>query len=167
MSTSENPTYRVLDTNADARESIALLIASAQQELMFFDRTPIAMRERDLGKPETIKHMRAMLIGGKFRKIRIALHEVQGFESELPRLITLLQQFGGQIMIHRTTGVARQVEDVLIVADERSVWRKPVYSHPRSVMNFDDKVGAKPYVERFEEIWISSELAVTDRQSGL
>jgi len=147
MSTSENPAYRVLNTNSEARESIALLIASAEQELMIFDRTPITLRERGLGRPE--------------------ITEVQSLESELPRLVSLLGQFGGQVMIHRVTGAARQVEDVLFLADEGSVWRKPVYSHPRSVVHFGDKASAKPYLERFEEIWSSSELAVTDRQAGL
>jgi hypothetical protein len=167
MKTSENPTYRVLNTNSEARDAIALLIASAEQELMIFDRTPVTLRERGLGKPEITEQMRVMLLGGKYRKVRIALHEVQGLESELPRLISLLGQFGGQVMIHRVTGAARQVEDVLFLADGGSVWRKPVYSHPRSVMNFGDEAGAKPYLERFEEIWSASELAVTDRQSGL
>jgi hypothetical protein len=167
MSTSENPAYRVLNTNSEARESIALLIASAEQELMIFDRTPITLRERGLGRPEITEKMRSMLLGGKYRKIRIALHEVQSLESELPRLVSLLGHFGGQVMIHRVTGAARQVEDVLFLADEGSVWRKPVYSHPRSVVHFGDKASAKPYLERFEEIWSSSELAVTDRQAGL
>ena len=167
MNASDNPTYRILDTNSEARESIALLIASAEQELMIFDRTPVTLRERGLGKSDITEQLRSMLLGGKYRKIRIALHEVQSLESELPRLVSLLGQFGGQVMIHRVTGAARQVEDVLFLADGDSVWRKPVYSHPRSVMNFGDEASAKPYLERFEEIWASSELAITDHQSGL
>jgi hypothetical protein len=167
MSVPENPAYRVMNTNAEAREAIATLIASAKQEIMIFDRTPITLRERDIGRPEPIEQMRALLLGGKFRKIRIALQDVQGLESELPRLVALLAQFGGQVLIHKATGAARQVQDVLILADAHSVWRKPVYSHPRSVMNFADEVSVKPYVERFEEVWINSELAIADRQSGL
>jgi hypothetical protein len=34
-------------------------------------------------------------------------------------------------------------------------------------MNLADEVSAKPYVNRFEEIWAESELAITDHQSGL
>jgi hypothetical protein len=167
MTAPENPAYRVMDTNTDARDAIARVIASATQEIMIFDRTPITLRERDVGRPEPIEQMRTLLLGGKFRKIRIALQEVQGLETELPRLVSLLGQFGGQVLVHRVTGAARQVQDVLILADRHSVWRKPVYSHPRSVMNLADEVSVKPYVERFEEVWSESELAVADRQSGL
>jgi hypothetical protein len=167
MSAPENPAYRVMNTNSEARDAIAELIASAKQEIMIFDRTPITLRERDIGRPEAIEQMRALLLGGKFRKIRIALQQVQGLESELPRLISLLGQFGGQVLIHQVTGAARQVQDVLILADAHSVWRKPVHSHPRSVMNFADEVSVKPYLERFEEAWADSELAIADRQSGL
>ncbi len=167
MTAPENPAYRVMDTNTEAREAIASVIASATQEIMIFDRSPITLRERDIGRPEPIDKMRTLLLGGKYRKIRIALQEVQGLESELPRLIALLGQFGGQVLVHRVTGAARQVQDVLILADQHSVWRKPVYSHPRSVMNFADEVSVKPYAERFEELWAESELAIADRQSGL
>ena len=166
MTTPENP-YRVMDTNAEARKAITTVIASAKQDIMIFDRTPVTLRERGVGHPELNDQMRTLLIGGKYRKIRIALQDAQGIEGELPRLVALLSQFGGQVLVHRVTGAARQVQDVLILADHHSVWRKPAYSHPRSVMNLADEVSAKPYVNRFEEIWAESELAITDHQSGL
>jgi hypothetical protein len=165
--TDERPPYRLMDSNIDARVAIADVLASAKQELAIFDRTPTSLREREYGTIAATERMRQLLLGGKLRKIRIALNETQGIESELPRLVALLGQFGGQVAIHRVLGAAREVQDVLCIADDHSVWRKPVYTHPRSILRLGDIVEAKPYIERFNEIWSASELAVTDRQAGL
>jgi hypothetical protein len=159
--------YSILDSNADARLAIAEVLASATQEISIFDRTPQTLRDRDLGRPEVIETLRALLTGGRNRRLRIALHEVTGIETELPRLMNLLGQLGAQIAIHRVNGAAREVEDVLILADDHSFWRKPVHSHPRSIFQRRDPTAARVYRERFGEIWESSELAVTDRPAGL
>ena len=167
MNTPDNAVYRIIESNAEARTAIREIIDSARQEIMIFDRTPVTLRDRDIGRPELIETMRGMLLGGKFRNIRVVLQDVQGIESEVPRLTNLLAQFGGQVIIHRAVGAARDVQDVLILADAHSVWRKPVHTHPKSIINLRDDAAVKPYLERFEEIWINSELAVADRQSGL
>jgi hypothetical protein len=163
----DRPAYRVMDSRADARVAILDVIRSAKQELAVFDRTPVTLAERDFGRPETIDMMRDLLVGGRQRRLRIVLHEVSGIESELPRLISLLGQFGSQVAIHQSRGAAREVEDVLLLADDHSVWRKPVYSHPRSVAELGDAVAVRAYVDRFEEIWEGSELAVSERSTGL
>ncbi len=167
MSENDRPSYRILDTNADAKQAIVEVLASARQNIAMFDRTPQTLRDRAVDRPANIEIMRQMLLGGRNRTIHIALQETQGIESELPRLINLMSQFGQQVSINRVTGAAREVEDVMILADDHSVWRKPVHSHPRSILRLDDRIDARAYVERFAEIWESSERAVADRQSGL
>lgn len=167
MKDSDRPFHRIMDTNGEALAAVAEVIASARQEIMIFDRTPATLRERDIGRPESIDTIRTMLLGGKFRKLRVVLQELQGIETELPRLTALLAQFGGQIAIHRAIGAARDVQDVLVLADAHSVWRKPVHTHPRSILDCGDEASVKPYLERFEEIWINSELAINERHSGL
>lgn len=167
MSDTERTTYRILDSNTDAKQAIVEVLSSAQQNIAMFDRNPQTLRDREVDRPANIEIMRQLLLGGRNRTIRIALHETQGIESELPRLLNLMSQFGQQISINRVNGAAREVEDVMILADDHSVWRKPVHSHPRSIVRLDDRIDARAYVERFAEIWEGSERAVSDRQSGL
>lgn len=159
--------YRLMNTNSEAREAIRAVVESATQSIWVFDRSPQTLRERDFDRPEMVEIMSRMLQGGRMRQLRIALHEVTGIEGELPRVVALLGRFGSQVAIHRVTGAAREVEDVMLIADAHSVWRKPVHSHPRSIANLHDEVAARPYIERFGEVWEGSELAVTDRQAGL
>jgi hypothetical protein len=167
MSDAERPSYRILDSNTDAKQAIVEVLSSAQQGIAIFDRTPQSLRDREIDRPANIEIMRQMLLGGRHRTVRVALHETQGIESELPRLINLMSQFGQQVSINRVTGSAREVEDVMLIADDHSVWRKPVFSHPRSIVRLEDRIDARAYVERFTEIWEGSERAVSDRQAGL
>ncbi len=159
--------YQVMDTRAEAREAIRRVIKHAKQSLVIFDRTPETLKERELGRPESIEILRQLMLRDRNHRVRIALNETLAIESELPRLVALLSQFGSQLQIHRTVGVAREIQDVLMLADSDAVWRKPVATHPRSIVSIGHIVDIEPYVQRFEEIWLSSEPAVSDRMAGL
>lgn len=159
--------YRVMDSRTDAQQAIGEVLSRATHRIDIFDQNPASLREREYGRPATIELLRALLLGNRSRKIRIALHEVNEIESELPRLMTLMSQFSTQLFIQRTVGVARDVQDVLLLADEDAYWRKPVASHPRSVLSIGSEPDAQPYQERFEDIWVNTEQAVSSRSTGL
>jgi hypothetical protein len=170
MNTNNIPTekiYRISDSKLDAIAAIADVLKSAQMRVAIFDETPITLREREYARPANIEIMRQLLMGNRERRIRIALHEVSGIESEAPRLMNLMSQFSTQLFIQRTTGAAREVQDVMLIADDHSIWRKPVASHPRSILTMSDQADVAPYLERFEEIWQLTEHAVSSRGTGL
>jgi hypothetical protein len=159
--------YRISESKFDAIAAIADVLKSAQTHIAIFDQTPITLREREYGRPANIEIMRQLLMGNRERRIRIALHEVSGIEGEIPRLMNLMSQFSTQLFIQRTMGAARDVQDVMLIADAHSIWRKPVASHPRSIVTMSDQADVAPYVERFEEIWQLTEHAVSSRGTGL
>ncbi len=162
--------YRVMDSQAEALEAIDQVIAHAQQELMIFDQSPKTLRDRGYGRPQNVDVMRQFLLTSKnsrARHIRISLQDTQGIETELPRLMTLLDQHADLLTIRRAEGDARSVQDVLLIADKDAVWRKPVASHPRSIVVIHDANDVKPYLDRFAEIWQLSGNTVSARSTGL
>ncbi|MCY7389436.1 MAG: hypothetical protein LH481_15495 [Burkholderiales bacterium] len=159
--------YRLMETRSDARGAIADVLQMARREIRIFDADPKLLKERDLGKPARIELLRNLLLAGRDHKLRIALHDTRGIESELPRLMDLLTQFSGQIQIHRTSGRASEARDSMIIADEAHFWRKLHVDHPRSVLTLHDATDTRPLLDRFEEIWEQSELAVTGSRLGL
>lgn len=162
--------YRVMDSKLDALEAIDQVIAHAQQELMIFDQSPKTLRDRGYGRPQNIEVMHQFLLGSKnsrARHIRISLQDTQGIEIELPRLMTLLGQHADLLTIRRAEGDARSVRDVLLIADDDAIWRKPVASHPRSIVVIHDANDVKPYLDRFAEIWQLSGHTVSARSTGL
>ena len=159
--------YKLMETKAEARSAIVSVLAVAQREIRIFDADPKAMKERELGERDQIETLRTFFLASRDHRLRIALHDTRGIESELPRLIALLTQFSGQMQIHRTLGRASEARDSLVTADHAHFWRKLHVDHPRSVLSMHDPASASPYVERFEEIWDQSELAVTGSSLGL
>jgi hypothetical protein len=159
--------YRVMDSRTDAQIAIQQVLTHAKHRIDIFDQHPLSLREREYGRPQTIELLRTLLLGNRSRLIRIALHEINEIESELPRLMTLMSQFSTQLFIQRTVGIARDVQDVLLLADEDAFWRKPVAAHPRSILSIGSAPDAQPYQERFEEIWSNTEPAVSSRATGL
>ena len=159
--------YRLMETKAESRNAIVSVLAVAQREIRIFDADPKAMKERELGERDQIETLRLFFVASRDHRMRIALHDTRGIEGDLPRLIALLIQFSGQIQIHRTLGRASEARDAMVIGDDAHFWRKLNVDHPRSVLTMYDAGGTRPFLERFEEIWDQSELAVTGSSLGL
>lgn len=159
--------YRLMETRSEARAAIGEVVSLARRELRLFDSDPKMLKDREFGQPTRIEALRQLLLASRDHRLRIALHDTRGIEGELPRLVALLTQFSGQIRIHRTLGQAAEARDPMVIADEAHYWRKLHVDHPRSVVTLHSAVDARPLVERFEEIWDQSELAVSGSNLGL
>jgi hypothetical protein len=159
--------YRIMESNGDALTSIESVVASATREIRIFDSLPSTLRDRDFGRPNRIEALKTLLLKNRASRIRIALHEVTAMESELPRLLLLMQLHSTQVQIHRTVGQAREAHDVMLIADDAHSWRKPYFEHPRSVLTLNDPAATKPFIDRFEEIWDSTELVSVGGATGL
>ena len=55
----------------------------------------------------------------------------------------------------------------MIIADQAHFWRKPYFEHPRSVLTLHQPENAQPFVDRFEQIWESTEFAAVGSAVGL
>jgi hypothetical protein len=168
--TDSNPpekVYRLLDGNVEAAAAIEQVVAAAKRELRVFDANPRSLHDLGFGSPARIEVLRHMLLGNRGHVLRIVLHDIAGIESELPRLINLLGQFSGQVQVHRTLERAAEARDPMIIADDAHFWRRPHMDHPRSVLTLSDAPETRPFLDRFEEIWEKSELAVSGTTLGL
>ena len=159
--------YRLMTNNADAREAIEAVVGTAQRELRIFDASPRTLREREFGRPARVEILHNLLLANRGHRLRVVLHDVKSIEIELPRLIELLTRFAGQFEIHRTVGQATEARDPMVIADSGHFWRQLHIDQPRSVLTLHDEVGARPFIDRFEEIWEMSELAVSGSTLGL
>lgn len=161
------PVYQLLEGSEEAATAIEQVIGVARRELRIFDATARTLRDRGYGSPARIDVLRALLVANRNHRLRIVLHETAGIERELPRLINLLTQFSGQVQIHRTIDQATEARDPMVIADDANFWRRLHIDHPRSVLTLHDAVSSRPLLERFDEIWEKSELAVAGSTLGL
>ena len=159
--------YRLMTSHADAREAIDAVVGEARRELRVFDASARTLRDRDFARPARIEVLRKMLLANRGHRLRIVLHDVKGIEIELPRVVELLRSFAGQFEIHRTVGQAMEARDPMVIADSGHFWRQLHIDQPRSVLTLHDDIGTRPFIDRFEEIWDMSELAVSGNTLGL
>ncbi len=159
--------YEIMESNAEALSAIDKVVTNATRELRIFDAQPATLRERDFGRPARIEVLKTLLLKNRTSRIRIALHETTAIESELPRLLMLMQLHSTQLQIHRTIGQAREAKDVMIISDNAHFWRKPYFEHQRSVLTLHDANSTQPFIDRFEEIWESTELVAVGGATGL
>lgn len=160
----EEPVYRVITGNADAVTAIDEVIAKVSRLLRVFDRS---LTDRGFNSPQRFDVLHAFMLRDRTNQIQIVLHETDGLERDCPRLLILLRQFPSAIHIHRATGVALQASDPFVIADTAHFWHRLHYQHPRSVLSLGSPNDAKPLLDRFDEIWESSELAVSASTAGL
>lgn len=161
------PVYRLMASNAEAVAAQESVIVAAQRELRVFDINPRTLHDRGFGNPARIEVLRKLLLASRGHRMRIALHDATAIEGELPRLMDLLTRFSGQIQIHRTLGQAAEARDPMIIADDEHFWRRLHIDQPRSVLTLNNAPDTRPFLERFEEIWEKSELAVSGSTLGL
>jgi hypothetical protein len=159
--------YRIMESNGDALIAIDEVFAHVTNEIRIFDVSPASLRDRGLGRPQRIEQLRSLFSKNRALKLRIAMHEVTAIESELPRLVMLMGTHSSRLKIQRTVGQAREAKDVLLIGDDSHVWRKPYFEHPRSIVTLNDPIAAKPLIDRFEEIWDSTELVAIGGATGL
>jgi hypothetical protein len=161
------PVRRVIEGTRDADPAIESVLAAAKVEVAIFDLSPAHLAARGFGRPERAALLRTLLHASRNHRLRIALHETQGIEGELPRLLQLLGQYSGQMFIHRTSGSARDAMDPLILADDACLWHRLHAEHPRSVLVLHNPADCRALHDRFEQIWENSEHAVSGSPLGL
>ena len=159
--------YRLMEGNADALAAIDSVVDAATRELRVFDASARSLRDRGFANPARIEVLRNLLSADRAHRLRVILHDTRAIETELPRLLDLLTRFSGQIQIHRTVGQAVDARDPMVIADKSHFWRRLHIDHPRSVVNLNDDAASLPIIDRYEQIWEQSELAVSGGTVGL
>jgi len=158
------PARTLLQAKADYERGFGRILGLVRRELRIFDPD---LAELQINSAERVETVARFLHGGPNRRIFIALHDVDHVSRRCPRLIALLGIYASSVFIHRTLGDAAKVQDCFVLADGEHLVRRPVTTQPRGVLVIGDPKECQPMRERFDEIWESSEPAVSANTTGL
>jgi hypothetical protein len=158
------PQRRLLSGRADFANALNDVINKATRTLRMFDPT---VQEFGLNSPQREEQLRSFLLASRNSKLLIAVHDPQHITIACPRLMRLLRQFSHAITIHRTNDTIRNIEDVLVIADDLHCLRKPHAERPNGAVYFDDPVETRGWNNRFNEIWEQSTPSVSATTIGL
>jgi hypothetical protein len=158
------PERTLLATRNDYLEGFNRLLGLVRRELRIFDPD---LAELDMNSTGRIETLTRFLRASRTHLIHIAVHDIEHITQRCPRLIALMGSYTAGIRISRTRGDAAKVQDCFVLADDVHVLRRPVTAQPRGVLVTNDPKECQPMRERFEEIWESSEPAVSVNTTGL
>ncbi len=158
------PQRRLLTSRADFTTALNEVIGKATRTLRLFDPT---MQEFGLNSPQREEQLRAFLLASRNSKIMIAVHDPRHITIDCPRLMRLLRPFSHAITIYRTNDAIRNIEDVLVIADDLHCLRKPHAERSNGALYFDDPAETRGWNNRFDEIWEQSTPSVSATTIGL
>jgi len=155
---------RLLESRADFDASVVELLALARRELRIFDPD---LAEYGFNTAAAEQRLQDFLAASRDSRLMIAVHDTAYITQFCPRLMRLLRQFSHAIAIHQTHDAIRNVDDVLIVADDAHYLRRPHHEQPKGVVVLHDPAETRGWLNRFEEIWEQSSPAVSATTIGL
>jgi len=156
--------HRQIEGMAESSAAIDEVIALARTAIRVFDAT---LANRGFNSPARHDSLRHFLHAGRHHVLRIVLHDTDTFDRDASRLMVLMKQFPTQVVVHRTLPPARHAEDPMVIADDHSIWHRLNFEQPRAIVALHSPADVSPLLQRFEEIWDHSELAISPTVLGL
>jgi hypothetical protein len=158
------PERALLHARSDYQSGFGRILGLARREIRIFDPD---LADLAMNSSERIDSLSRFLRSGPNRRIFIALHDIDHVSKRCPRFMALLGIYASNVLINKTFGDAAKVQDCFALADAEHLIRRPVTAQPRGVLVIGDPKECQPMRERFDEIWESSEPAVSANTTGL
>lgn len=155
---------RELASRADFAAALSEVTSLATRTLRMFDPTVAAF---GFNTPQREEQLSAFLRASRMNRLMIVVHEPHIITQSSPRLLRLLRQFSHAIAIHQTHDTIRNIDDVLVIADELHCIRKPHHEQVRGVVTLHEPVETREWVSRFNAIWEQSTPSVSATTIGL
>ena len=155
---------RELASRADFAAALTEVTALATRTLRMFDPT---VADFGFNTPQREQQLSAFLRASRMNRLMIVVHEPHIITQSSPRLLRLLRQFSHAIAIHQTHDSIRNIDDVLVIADELHSIRKPHHEQVRGVVRLHEPVETREWVSRFNAIWEQSTPSVSATTIGL
>jgi len=155
---------RLIATRAEFQAGITEIIAAATRTIRIFDPD---LAEFGFNTPALEEKLKDFLLASRANRLQIVVHDIAYISGSCPRLLRLLRQFSHAVTINQTHDAIRNVDDVLMVADDAHYLRRPHHEQPNGVIVLHDAGETRGWLNRFNEIWEQSSPAVSATTIGL
>lgn len=156
--------HRQLQSIAEYREALDILIEFAQHRLRIFD---YSLEDGDYNSPQRFELLRTFLLASRSNRLEIVVHDTDHILRRCPRMLMLLKEFSHAVSIRETTAEAKGIFDPFAVADQTHYVHRFHYDSPRALLALNDVEGSHALIKRFEEICAASSPAMPATPLGL
>lgn len=158
------PRRETLHSIAAQLAALDEIIGLARRSIQVFD---VDLSEGGWNGAERAARIGAFLRARRDATLQIIVHDTRWIEGSCPRLTQLLRHYGHAMTILRTGPDARGIMDPLTIVDGRHLLHRFHVEHPNAELAIEQPRLARPFVERFEEIWASGEPGLNATVLGL
>ena len=160
----ETPFAQYFTSLLEYRQSLDTVVAQARHTVRLFD---CDMHDGGWNSPQRYEGLKSFLLGSPQNRLYIVLHNVDYVSRNCPRMIRLLREHSYAVFIHQTHPEARGVFDPMLVADDAHYLHRFHYEQARGEYVLNDPDQTQGLLQRFNEIWHASILAVPATTLGL
>jgi hypothetical protein len=148
----------------ESRAAVDRIIASAERMLRIFERD---LSDSGYRSPHRVELIEQFLRRRQGNRLLLVVHDARHLERDAARLMNLYRHYTHAVEIHQTLEAAKVATDALVLADDSHYWHRLHQDLPRAVVGSNDSAGARPLLQRFDEIWDASEAAASGTVLGL
>ena len=162
MNDASSSTY--LNGRIEYQQALDTVIEHARHSLRIFD---YDLRDGGYNAVQRYERFKRFLLASSKNRLLIVLHRVDYIKRDCPRMLNLLREHSDAIFIHQTNAEARVASNPLLIADDAHYVHRFHYEQPRAEWVLNDLALTQPFLQRFDEIWQASTLAVAPTTIGL
>jgi hypothetical protein len=164
METSNQDSYRRMETLADNRTSATAVAAVAKRELALFshDLEPLLYDKEDF-----LKVVQALATRSRMSRIRIVCKDPGASVRAGHRLVAMVQRFSSYMEVRRASKDHEQLTETFLVADEEAVLYRPLATVYAGYADTHSPMEARKFLRQFTDIWEKAEPDPEFRRLGI
>lgn len=142
-----------LTSSADYVAALDTICKMANHSLLIFEKDFVNI---GFNSEARFKVLRSFLLGNPNNRLQLLAHDTRPISQYCPRLMTLLRQFGHNMLIHQTPKNLQHLTEPFAVADDSHYVRRFHFDDTRGIQAQNDGEGARLLKSRFIEMWEAS-----------
>lgn len=152
------------DTRAAYLQAIDSVLSSAQKEICVFDAD---LKNLEFDSRARADAIAGFLSGGRDRRLRVVLHDLDYMSRNSPRMMGLLKRYSHCFTVRQTPESLRNLADAFVLADELNGVIRIHADHFRGKKLWQHPVAVHDWQQRFEDLWLESIPGVSATHLGL
>jgi len=118
-------------------------------------------------QPQFLETVKKLVLAKSYAKVRVLLADPSRVVYEGSKFVHLARRITSHIEIRRVKSESRDNQSAFLIADDRALVYRLQASRWEGIVEMNDPLVARRYLNYFDEIWIASEPEAETRQQHL
>jgi hypothetical protein len=118
-------------------------------------------------QPQFLETVKKLVLAKSYAKVRVLLADPSRVVYEGSKFVHLARRITSHIEIRRVKSETRDNQSAFLIADDRALVYRLQASRWEGILEMNDPVVSRRYLNYFDEVWIASEPEAETRQQHL